>query len=497
MNQTGISRATLNNYIGQGILPRPRVDKGPPGGRTTPRIGYFPESALDTLVRVRGLKNKGFKMAEIVELVGNSEDADAPTSWNHSSAPVAKPKTAPATGFQLTVDHIESPAYLVNSRFEVEWANPAALNELFGDDIRLSDDITERKFFNMLLEAPTVVAAEGYENLLEFHLAIAKMRLSKSALVNLESFTGDFQETEKLIRIFDSIPAENGPPPSRTEFNMAPRGEAEDWYSVHVSFFREGIFFAYSKIQDAGDDLLTLLSRRDIVIRDLLKRRRPYLTDLAVLVADLQSSVKICAELPPEEYFQLINDVWGAMEPILRRYFATHGKHVGDGMVSYFLPQPDSNFLMNALSCAFEMRACMVEISRRWRHQKNWLNDLILNIGIHEGQEWFGTFQTPTHVEFTVLGDTINMAGRLSDLARDGAVWSTKSLVGKLSSKERQGLRYGIKRFDEHGGEIIVPETFARISNLVDMDNPRHEKFADIAALAVTEVFEIDKEREG
>ena len=62
--------------------------------------------------------------------------------------------------------------------------------------------------------------------------------------------------------------------------------------------------------------LLALLARRDLVIRDLLRGRKPYMTPLAVLVADIQSSVKICAELPPEEYFELINQIWGTMEPI-------------------------------------------------------------------------------------------------------------------------------------------------------------------------------------
>jgi len=42
--------------------------------------------------------------------------------------------------------------------------------------------------------------------------------------------------------------------------------------------------------------------------------------------------------LPPEEYFELINDVWGAMEPKIRKYYATYGNHVGDGMVYYFFP---------------------------------------------------------------------------------------------------------------------------------------------------------------
>jgi len=74
----------------------------------------------------------------------------------------------------------------------------------------------------------------------------------------------------------------------------------------------------------------------------------------------------------------------------------------------------------------------MVEVSRSWKGRKNWLNDLRLNIGLDEGEEWFGTYQTPTHLEFTVLGDTIKRASRLSDFARRGSVWVSKTMMAKL-----------------------------------------------------------------
>lgn len=88
-----------------------------------------------------------------------------------------------------------------------------------------------------------------------------------------------------------------------------------------------------SVLQFTGPGLLEFLSRRDIVIRNLLRKRLPVLTPLAVIVADLQNSVKICSELPPEEYFELINEIWSTMAPLFRKYYGTYGKHVGDGMV--------------------------------------------------------------------------------------------------------------------------------------------------------------------
>jgi class 3 adenylate cyclase len=394
----------------------------------------------------------------------------------------------------LTLDQVECPAYLVNPRFEIEWANDLAVDEILGKSFVPGSEASERNVFALLLHGPAA-ASEEAESLLAMHMAIVKRRLSRTGLFALGRYVGA-SGLERLTRLYDTVSVEQIPagPLARAEIDLAMPGKPDRRFDVYASFFREGVFFAYQPAQKDETTLLQFLGRRDVVIRDLLKKRAPCLTDVAVMVADLQNSVRISAELPPEQYFQLINHIWGAMEPKLRRYHATHGKHAGDGMVCYFLPQPDSNYAMNALRCAVEIRETMREISREWRTKKKWSNDLLLNIGLHAGQEWFGTYQTPTHVEFTVLGDTVNTAGRLSDFAREGTVLASKTLLGKLMSKERADVRYGIRRRADDGTESFAPESFARVFNLVDLDNPKFEKFRDIAVLPVAEIAAVAAE---
>lgn len=523
--RAGISRATLNNYVSLGILPKPDVRN--PGTGKTPRLGYFPASALATIEQVNGLKKRGHTMAEIVSMMAadqrpsegekrNRETAGEPfaprpdaglrrvedkLSLSPPSAAPSRPEPSPYPAassrigdMALTLDQIKAPAYLVNYRFEVEWANPAAQERIFGHPAGESGAITERNLFRLFLQGDRVSGFAGCEELLRFHLSIAKNRVARAALLGADQ-AGRGTPLGLLFNLYDDVEPINRQPLLHTEVNLARQGEVEAWHTLYASFYREGIFFTFAPVDNVSDSLLALLARRDIVIRDLLKKRRPYLTELAVLVADLQDSVKICTELPPEEYFELINEVWGTTEPKLRQYYATHGKHAGDGMVCYFFPQPDCNYALNALRCAQEMKETIREISRRWQSRKNWVNQLRLNIGIHEGQEWFGTYQTPTHLEFTVLGDTINMAGRLSDFARRGTIWATKNLLGRLTAEERSNVRFGIRRTSEGGEEILVPSTYARVSNLVDLGNPKYEKFNDIAALPITEILDVTMDK--
>lgn len=501
--KAGISRATLNNYIALGILPRPVVKRAAPGNGRALRLGYFPHSVLGVIEKVNSLKQEGFTMAEIVKVLKKEpqrvtpEPAPEPApaaedEGGGSQAVDALLETNQHSGgeLRLTLDQIDYPAYLVNSRFEVEWCNQEAETQILGRPGGLPRDIIERNVFQMLLNGPAMREAEGWNEILRFHLALAKNRLSKTALLSLETQLGS-DAIERLLHLYDEVDPIGMGGIIHTQLNLGSRGTAEQWRNLYAAFFREGILFAYVAADEDSNVLLALLARRDLLIQDLLRKRRPFLTPLAVLVADIQDSVKICAELPPEEYFELINHIWGAMQSKLRRYYATHGKHAGDGMVYYFFPQPDCNYVLNAIRCAHEMQETMRKISREWQSRKNWINELQLNIGLDEGQEWFGTYETPTHLEFTVLGDTVNRTARLSKFARAGSVWVSKNMLSKLTTAEREKVRFGIRRKSEAGPEILVSSTYSRISNLIDLNNAKYEKFRDVGILPVTELLDV------
>ncbi|MBY0575196.1 MAG: hypothetical protein K2P67_01160 [Gallionellaceae bacterium] len=524
MQAANISRATLNNYIAQGLLPRPLVKSPEPGASTQAhQIGYFPDEVLMRLKRIQQLKKNGYAMAEIarqLELDVSEVSAEAldatpttsiesavqppkgdakMTSTNHAipleftaqpvatdysaAAPAAKPSL-----LRLTVDHIPYPAYMVNYNFEITWYNEQARIELLGEFGHLPADIKNHNALVYLLKGRLGKNITNREELIQFHLRLCKGRLSRNDLMGVLTGQADTQPMQAREPLAKS--SANG---TLVQLPLTLHSENGDMarYNVHVSYFREGLLLVYLPSQTDSDTLLGLLERRDEVIRNLLKKRLPVLTDVAVLVADLQSSVRICNELPPEEYFELINQIWSTMEPIFRKYYGTHGKHVGDGMVYYFLPQPDCSYTFNALVCAQEIKAAMRRISKEWQLRKNWLNELYLNTGLNEGQEWLGVFHVESKVEFTVLGDTINHAARLSDFARGGAIWATKNLLGKLPEKERQRVQFGIRRQDAEGREMLVGASYSRIAELANLNAPHNGRLSDIAALPVTEIMEI------
>src|SRR5262245_38847900 len=127
-------------------------------------------------------------------------------------------------------------------------------------------------------------------------------------------------------------------------------------------------------------------------------------------------------------------------------------------------------------------------MSKEWQLRKNWMNELYLNTGLNEGQEWLGTFQTSASVEFVVLGETINHTARLSDMARFGQIWATKNFMSKLAPDQRDKIDFGIERVGANGQRMMVQSSYSRVGNLVDVESGRYVKLQDIAGLAVTEI---------
>lgn len=491
IDKAGISRATLNNYIKLGIVSKPVVSNPGLNSKGPRQLGFFPDDTVTRIATISQLKLEGYSMAEIKSrLLGHTALSPAGGVTATSASPhltgshpvMLQMKDVDCP--RVTIEDLPHPAYMINHNFELIWVNPQARHRLFAD-AELPSNSESRNLLRLL---PT----EGNEwnSLLRFHIALAKGRLSADNF-SVACRGLDPVASAKMQAIYAEVIAEAVVPVLAAPVCLPDAAHRPTQHTAYASYFREGMLIVLQPESDVSDAIVSVLSRRDELIRSLLRRKLPVLTDLAVMVADLQGSVTICSELPPEEYFELINEIWTTMAPIFRRYNATCGKHVGDGMVYYFFPQPDSNYMANALACAQEVRSAMQRLSKEWQIRKNWFNELFLNTGITEGQEWLGTYQSSTGIEFVVLGDTINQASRISDVARNGSIWASKNLIGKMEAKERDRVNFGVRRRSPDGREHFVASSFSLVSSLLEQDGMRMDKMKDIATLAITEIVGI------
>ena len=497
IDKTGISRATLNNYINLGILPKPVV--GPPrlGMSGVKQIGYFPPESLENVYKVKLLKSQGKTMEEIariltgelVEVPGmrTGDDVDKRKSAEGEGRGRMN-KRSTDTNLQVTICDIQSPAYLVNRNFEVEWVNKQAEDLVFCRNIHSLVDVESRNIFKLFLDKQAGLPDDSMRDLVSLHLTVLQNSIDESRLSGLYKGMAE-SEYRLMLDMFRARKVYSPDMLYHLPFNVSPRGKANKTYWVHTMTFREGTFFVFVPDDGINADLLSMLEQREKVINELLRRRMPSLVSLCVLIADLQDSVKISAELLPAQYFELINGLWEMVGPTFEKHHGIYGKHVGDGMLYYFIDKPGDNHITNCINCAVEIREIMRKFSNQWKGIKGWANDLYLNTGINEGQEFFGTIHSANTVEFTALGDTINIAARLSEFAENGEIWTTKNVISRLTQEERSTFRFGVHHRNHHG-EPFIRDSFSRVSDLIFPDNPHYHRLSAIAGLPITEIKE-------
>jgi len=476
LNLTGISRATLNNYIKYGLLPKPLVKICAGVSTKTRRIGYFPKSAISIIRDINKLKKEGKTMDEIISMfsVKKKDDLEKNSKDN----------------IRISISDIRTPAFLLNNKFEIEWINEEGEREIFHQSIKDKLDPEDRNIFKLLIKNKDYEFLENYNQLIKYLIKLVLYRGKYNELMDI--IIKDLPDKEKsfLMRMYNSFDRDSINIDKCEIIEIKEKDKKKTSYTVYSIIFREGILIIFASLGVYLNQIIEIFKHREKVINDLMRFKMPSLLSFSVLVADLQESSRICAELPPEEYFDLIRDIWKQMGEIFVKYYGTYGKHVGDGMVYYFLKNKDNSYLMNSLLCAVELREKMKILNNNWKMKKRWMNELYLNIGINEGQEYFGTIPTSPSLEFTALGDSVNYAARLSDLARGGAIWTTKNLINKLTNDERKRIRFGVYK-QEGDRNVLVENIFSRVIDMLHPSDHKYAKFMDIATLAVTEIISV------
>lgn len=183
---TGISRATLNNYIALGILNKPLVQRTKHDDGRAPRIGYFPDEALEQIKQVQQLKKEGLSMSAITERFNKNSDSVTPFPDQQIGDKAERESTRTVT-LELGIDDIPGPAYMVNNNFEVVWWNDEAVECLFGHEHSLHGDIEERNIFRLLMESKTARQMFEWQDILSNHLETAKKRLSRKNIASVYS----------------------------------------------------------------------------------------------------------------------------------------------------------------------------------------------------------------------------------------------------------------------------------------------------------------------
>jgi adenylate cyclase len=142
---------------------------------------------------------------------------------------------------------------------------------------------------------------------------------------------------------------------------------------------------------------------------------------VTILFADIRGFTPLSEGLTPDRLVDLLNEHFSAMTEILFEHHGTLDKYMGDSVMALFgAPFANENDTMLAVRAGLAMleRNRLLNIERAKRE----LPTFELGVGINSGEVFTGYIGSPKRMDFTVIGDHVNIASRLCSVAAGGKV---------------------------------------------------------------------------
>lgn len=142
--------------------------------------------------------------------------------------------------------------------------------------------------------------------------------------------------------------------------------------------------------------------------------------EVTILFSDLRDFTTLSEKLSPHEVLALLNRYLDRMSAIVEKHGGVIDKYIGDAIMALFgAPVATDGAAARAIAAAREMKAALAELNRELAAEGK--PRLALGIGINTGRVIAGNMGSQTRLNYTVIGDGVNLAARLEGLTKDAA----------------------------------------------------------------------------
>lgn len=160
---------------------------------------------------------------------------------------------------------------------------------------------------------------------------------------------------------------------------------------------------------------------------------------ISILFADLRNFTAISETKRPEEVVELISDFFERMVEVVQHNQGMVDKFTGDGMMVMFgAPVQDLEHERHAVISAIEMQEELRRLRAKWQAQGR--QGFRMGIGINSGSAVVGNVGSQAHMEYTAMGDTVNLAARLQAATKE---FDAEILISKATYETVQSILDG------------------------------------------------------
>jgi class 3 adenylate cyclase len=185
---------------------------------------------------------------------------------------------------------------------------------------------------------------------------------------------------------------------------------------------------------------------------------------VTVMFADLEGFTPLVEKIGPEDAYSIMDEVYEILIHKVHDYEGTVNEMTGDGIMALFgAPIALEDAPQRAIRSAYAIHREMTRFSDKLKQEKQCVPFLKMRIGVHTGPVVVGTLGNDLRVEFKAVGDTVNLASRMEDLAEPGATYISEETFKIteglfrfefLGEKEVKGKQERVKTY-----RVIGPST--------------------------------------
>ena len=165
---------------------------------------------------------------------------------------------------------------------------------------------------------------------------------------------------------------------------------------------------------------------------------------VTVLFSDIRNFTSISEQLSAEEVVEMLNAYFAQACAVLQAAGGSIDKYIGDAvMVEFGSPLPQADHAARAVRAALALQSVAEDFSG-WMERRfagRGLPRFAVGIGLHSGEAVIGNIGSPARMEFTAIGDTVNLASRLEGVTKDlgWVIVASEATVNAAGSEVRCG----------------------------------------------------------
>jgi class 3 adenylate cyclase/tetratricopeptide (TPR) repeat protein len=166
------------------------------------------------------------------------------------------------------------------------------------------------------------------------------------------------------------------------------------------------------------------LTEKILSQRDRIEGERKQVT---VMFCDLEGFTPLTEKIGPEEAYSVMNRVYEILIHKVHDYEGTVNEMTGDGIMALFgAPIALEDASQRAIRSSLAIHREIAKLSEKLRQEIKDLLSIKMRVGIHAGPVVVGTLGNDLRVEFKAVGDTVNLASRMEQLAEPGSTYLTE-----------------------------------------------------------------------